>query len=450
MQPENERHDGRIFTNGRRFSRKDFLKTGSAGLAGLVLLGASGCGGSSSKGDQITFSWIQDSTGTAPKLIDKFNKQNKGKFKVKFRLMPQESDQHFDQLRTEFQAGSANIDVIGGDVVWPAQFASQGWIQDLTDRFTDKGAFLPGPMQAMHYDGKIYGVPWYTDSGLLYYRKDLLHKSGFSGPPATWDELKQQALKVKQDSGVQSGFVFQGSEYEGGVCNACEYIWNNGGNILDPSDPSKVVIDSPGSVAGFEAARSMIQDGVSRKAVTTYIEDDSDGVFLRGDSVFERCWPYVYSLLGDPSTSKLKPEQVGVAQLPVGKEGMQSYSTLGGWNFFINAASQKQDQAWEFIKWMTAPEQLKMNALEGSRLPPRRSLYEDKEILNNVPVAKLAKDTIIRNTRPRPVSPYYSDMSLEIADQFTANLKGDVGPRQAISTLQKQLTSIVKQGQAAT
>lgn len=56
----------------------------------------------------------------------------------------------------------------------------------------------------------------------------------------------------------------------------------------------------------------------------------TDGVFLRGDSVFERCWPYVYSLLGDPTTSKFNLEQVGVAQLPVGKEDQQSCSTLEG------------------------------------------------------------------------------------------------------------------------
>lgn len=447
MQQEHKPRDGHASSDESRLSRRHFLKTGSAGLAGLVVLGASGCGGSGD-GNEIVFSWIQDSTGTAPKLIEKFNKQNEGKFKVRFRVMPQESDQHFNQLRTEFQAGSDEIDVVGGDVIWPAQFASQGWLVDLTDRFTDRDQFLPAPMQAMGYDGKFYGVPWYSDSGLLYYRKDLLENSGFSGPPATWDELKQQALQVKQDSGVPSGFVFQGSQYEGGVCNACEYIWTNGGDVLDPSDPSKVVIGSPESVAGFATARSMVQENVARQAVTQYIEDDADGAFLRGDSVFERCWPYVYSLAGTKSYPKVEPEQVGITQLPVGEEGQQSYSALGGWNFFINAASKKQDQAWEFIDWITAPEQMKFNALEGSRLPARRSLYEDQEILDKVPVARLATDTIIENTRPRPVSPYYSDMSLEIAEQFTAALKGDVGPQQAISTLQKQLTSIVKQGQA--
>jgi multiple sugar transport system substrate-binding protein len=90
-----------------------------------------------------------------------------------------------------------------------------------------------------------------------------------------------------------------------------------------------------------------------------------------------------------------------------------------------------------------------VNALEGSRLPVRRSMYEDQEILNNVPVAKLGKEAIIDNATPRPVSPYYSDMSLELAEQFNGALAGEVSPEQAAKTLQSNLQSIVEEGQAA-
>lgn len=217
------------------------------------------------------------------------------------------------------------------------------------------------------------------------------------------------------------------------MCNACEYVWTHGGNVLDPDDPTKVVIESPESVEAFTTLRSMTEDGVSTRAVLQYAEDESQEVFLRGESVFLRIWPYVYSLLGDPTLSSVKlssvkPEQVGIAPLPVSREGLQSYSALGGWNFFINAASEKQDDAWEFIRWITAPAQQKTIALEGSRLPVRRSLYQDREVLENVPVARLAKETIIENTRPRPVSAFYSDMSLELATQFNGALAGENPP----------------------
>jgi multiple sugar transport system substrate-binding protein len=122
---------------------------------------------------------------------------------------------------------------------------------------------------------------------------------------------------------------------------------------------------------------------------------------------------------------------------------------LGGWNFFINAFSDNQEEAWEFIKWMTAPEQMKFNALEGGKLPPRESLYEDQEVLEKVPVARLGKEAIIGNSEPRPVSPYYSDMSLKLAEQFNASLGGDVSAEQAVNTLQSELEQIVEQGQQA-
>jgi multiple sugar transport system substrate-binding protein len=155
----------------------------------------------------------------------------------------------------------------------------------------------------------------------------------------------------------------------------------------------------------------------------------------------------VYALLSDPSVSKIKPDQVGITPLPVAEEGMQSYSTLGGWNFLINAASDKQDEAWEFIKFMTSPEQLKTNAVEGSRLPVRRNLYEDPEVLEKMPIARLGQDILIEHSRPRPVSPVYSDMSLELAEQFNKMLKGDVSPNKAVEALQSELQSIANQAE---
>ena len=440
----------RVRNGGRRgagISRKDFLRLGGAGLAGAALLGAAGCGG----GDQgasgnVIFSWTPDDTGTLPKLIEKFNQQNRGNFQVQFREMPSDTGQYFDQLRTEFQAGGGDIDIIGGDVIWPAQFAANGWILDVSDRFNDTDQFLPGPMQAMTYDDKVWGVPWYTDAGLLYFRQDLLEQAGFSEPPRTWEELREQAQKTAQDTNTRFGFVFQGAEYEGGVCNGLEYIWSHGGNVLDPEDPSKVVIDSPESIAGLQTERSMVESGVATQAVLSYKEDESHAAFLRGDAVFLRNWPYVYALVSNPDESGIKPDQVGVVEIPVSGDN-QSFSTLGGWNFFINAASDRQEEAWEFIRWMTAPEQLKTNALQGSRLPVRQALYEDSEILDNVPVARLGKEAIIQNSTPRPVSPFYSDMSLELAKQFNASLGGDVPPEEAVNTLQSQMQQMVEEGQ---
>src|SRR5215211_3959362 len=211
-----ERINGSGVRAGRRINRRDFLKMSGAGLAGAALLGASGCGGGGGGSGNIVFSMGPDDPGnTYTKLVDKFNEQHKGEFQVTIRTMPADTGLYFDKLRTEFQAGGGEIDVIGGDVIWPIQFAAQGWVQDLSDNFPEpeQNKFLPGPIEASTYEGAIYAVPWFEDAGVLYSRSDLLEKAGDSAPPETWDELKEMALKISQDEGIPNGFVFQGKNY---------------------------------------------------------------------------------------------------------------------------------------------------------------------------------------------------------------------------------------------
>ena len=437
----------RVAGRGRRVSRREFLRLGGAGVAGAALLGAAGCGGGSEGSGKLVFAMGPDTSGNLQKLVKRFNEREGGEFQVEYRVMPVESSQYFDNLKTQFQAGGGDIDVIGADVIWPAQFAGNGWILDVSDRFreADRGEFLDGPIQSLVYEGKIYGVPWFTDAGMLYYRQDLLEEAGFSEPPKTWDELAEQAEKVKTDTDTRFGFVFQGSEYEGGVCNGLEYIWTHGGDALDPDDPTKVVIDSPEAIAGLATQRRMVESGVAPQAVTTFAENESHSTFLNGDAVFVRNWPYMYALAGNPDESKIESEQVGVTPLPVGEGGSGTASALGGWNLVVNAATDRPDDAWEFIQFMTSEESQRIRALEASLLPTRDALYEDREVVESVPVIELGAEAL-KNSRPRPVSPYYSDMSLTMAKEFNTSLKGDVSPEQAAQNIRDELESIIEQG----
>jgi multiple sugar transport system substrate-binding protein len=435
----------------RNLSRRDFLRVSGTGLASVALLGATGCGGGEQGGGatELYFTGPPDTSGTTDKLVSQFNDKNKGKYKVIFREGNTDTGQRLDKLRAQFQAGGEELDVILGDVIWTAELAANGWISDLSDRFPEsqQQAFLPGSVEAITFDGKPYGMPWFTDTGLLYYRKDLLQKSGYHSPPKTWDELKEMTNKVRRESEIKLGFLFQGAKYEGGVCDGCEFIWGHGGNILDPKDPTKVLVDSPQAIAGLATERSMITDGISPETVTVYKEDESAGPFLNGDAVFLRNWPYVYALIGTPDYPNLKPEQVGVSELP-SSDGKPGNGTVGDQPLYISASSKHPDAAWKFIEFLTAPEQQRLRALEGAYLPTRSDLYDDPEIQDSVPVVALAKEAL-QHTRPRPVSPYYSDMSLEMQEQFYASLKGETTPEEAARTLKSELENIIQQGQEA-
>jgi multiple sugar transport system substrate-binding protein len=189
----------------------------------------------------------------------------------------------------------------------------------------------------------------------------------------------------------------------------------------------------------------MITDGISPQAVALYTEDESGGAFLNGDAVFLRNWSYVYALISTSDYPKLEPDQVGVSELP-SSDGKPGNGTVGGQPLYISTSSKNPDAAWKFIEFLSSPEQQKVRALEGSYLPTRSKLYDDPEIQESVPVVALAK-TALQHTLPRPVTPYYSDMSLEMKDQFNASLLGNVSPAEAARTLKENLEDIIRQSQ---
>jgi trehalose/maltose transport system substrate-binding protein len=427
-----------------RPTRRELLATGGSAIAAMALFRTTLRAGASSGAGEVILTAHPTNEEVVMRQAERFNDAHPDGPTITVQTMPMDTDQYFGQLRTQFQAGGGDIDVIAGDVIWPAQFAEPGWIVDLSERFTPEmqAEFLPGTVAAMVYNDKIWGVPWFTDSGLLYYRTDLLEAAGFSDPPETWAELAEMAAKVQSDADVDSGFVFTGAVYEGGTVLGTEFIRNAGGDILDGNT---VVIGSDEAIAGLTAQRALVADGIAPEAVANFKEDEATGAFLRGDAVFMRMWPYAYGYLPDPEQSALEAAQVGLAKVPVAAEGVESVNVGGGWNYYINAATGDEDAAWEVIEYMSAAEQQKELALELSLLPTRAAVYDDAELLAQLPAVALGKEAFLTTTTP-PVSPYYADMSQAMAMQFNANILGDVTPEEAAATLQDELESIIERG----
>jgi multiple sugar transport system substrate-binding protein len=446
MSSEQTLAGGRATSGENVLSRGDFLRLGGVGLAGMAVLGTPGCGGGGGSSGKVVLT-APDFANSIRMLIGKFNDQHKGDFQVAYRPIALESQEYFDRIKADFQAGGGGMDVVVGNFPWTAELAENGWILDISSLFPEdeRRKFVEGGIRSLTYENKIWGVPWAADVGMLYYRKDLLEKSGYSEPPQTWNELKKVAEKAVRDSGTRYGFVFQGANNETGVCNGLEYIWSHGGEVLDGD---RVIVDSPESVAGLSTERSMISDGVTPPAVASYTFSESTTAFLSGDAVFCRNWPVMYGLTGDPDLSKIESEQVGMSQLPVGEGHRETAGCLGGWNMLIGASSQMQDEAWEFVRFITSEESQKTNTLHtmvASSLPTLNMLYDDRQISEEVPVIALCEEAL-QNARSRPVSPYYSQMSRAMSEQFNNFLTGGASPEEAVETLQSDLQQIIEQG----
>ena len=252
---------------------------------------------------------------------------------VKHLTIPQSTSDILGLLRQMFAAKSTDVDVITADIVWPGSLKAH--LLDLTP-YT-KGAekeHFPAIVANNTVDGKLLAMPWFTDAGVLYYRKDLLAKYG-EKPPTSWDELTATAKKVmdgerKGGNADMQGYVFQAKAYEGLSCNALEWISSfGGGAIVDGT--GKVTVNNPQAAKALTTAMGWINT-ISPTGVLNYGEEDARGVFQKGNSVFMRNWPYAWSL-SQGADSPVK-DKVGVVALPKGADG-KSAATLGGWNLAV-------------------------------------------------------------------------------------------------------------------
>jgi multiple sugar transport system substrate-binding protein len=429
-----------------RLTRRSFLQRATAiGLsssAAVSLLEA--CGGSSNSsggnGAATSIVWKseQDQSNTYKAIADTFN-NTVGKQKgihVTWQQGPASTNDLLTIYTNMLKARSASIDVLSIDVVYPAQFAASQWIAPISDSqwpTSERQNYLPGPTQACTYQGKIVAAPFRTDVGLLYYRKDIA-----STPPKTWDELTSMAKS--NASKAKYGYVWQGAQYEGLVCDFIEVLHGYGGQILDPNDPSKVLVNSP---QGQQALSQMVSwvGTISPDAVTTYMEDPSRNVFQQGNSVFMRNWPYAYELGNTASQSKVAGK-FDITSIPSGSSGTPGHSCTGGWNLAINAFSKNTDQSWEFIHYMLGAEAQKQIAIGASLTGTLLSVYDDQTVLSKQPLFAKLKP-VLQNALPRPVSPKYTDVSDVIQRDIYQALKKQMSPSQALTQLESDLKRVI-------
>jgi multiple sugar transport system substrate-binding protein len=325
---------------------------------------------------------------------------------------PHSSTAFHDLLTQKLKSRSQDVDVFFMDVIWPPEFASAAWTMPLNELFprSEQEKFLSGSILANSYKGNIYGVPLFIDTGILYYRKDLLEKYGYS-PPETWQEMVEQSKIIvsgeKQKNSQIYGFSGQFKQYEGLVCDMMEYILSNGGRILDPETGRSAIAEKP-AIDAVRFVRDAIIGSVAPKGVLTYQEPESIALFIQGKAVFHRNWPYAWEISNNPERSTIVGK-VGIMKLPHFPRG-KSYATLGGWQLGVSSYSRNKKEAWAFVQFLTSERIQKYLALKAGLPPTRKILYEDAEIIQAYPQFSDMKDVFVSGY-PRPRTPLYPALS---------------------------------------
>jgi multiple sugar transport system substrate-binding protein len=128
--------------------------------------------------------------------------------KVNLEFVPYEA--LHDKIVAAQGAGGRGYDVVLFDVIWPAEFATKGFLLDVTDRVPADldNQIFDGAWTTVVYDGHKYGMPWILDTKYLFYNTDMLSAAGFSAPPTTWPELVEQAKVIKEKGIVEYPIVW--------------------------------------------------------------------------------------------------------------------------------------------------------------------------------------------------------------------------------------------------
>jgi multiple sugar transport system substrate-binding protein len=428
--------------NGR-ITRRTFLEravaVGLSSTAAVSLLEACGGTSNSSTGSgqtaNINFA-VKDQNGVWAGLVNTFNAQNNGVHVTYNSNFPNDTGQQLTILTTMLRARGSALDVMQMDIIWPPEFGAQGWTVPLDNKFpsSDRANYLPGPLAGCTYNGKLWAAPVFTDVGVIYYRKDII-----STPPNSWDEMKTMA-KAASPSKTKTGYLWQGAQYEGLVCNFVEVLYGYGGNVIDPNNPKNIIVNSPEGVAALTQMVSWV-GSISPSAITTYMEETARSSWQNGDSAFMRNWPYAYVLGNDPATSKVAGK-FDIHPMLYGGSNTTGHSNIGGWQHGINAFSKNPDAAWKFIQYMISPPSQKTLATQLSLLATLKSIYTDPDVLKANPFfAKVP--AIVQNGLPRPVSPFYPDITQAIQLRVHSALTGQSSPTAALSALQSDLQTIV-------
>jgi multiple sugar transport system substrate-binding protein len=418
-------------------TRKNLSAAAAATTLALLLSACGGGSGGEGGGDgeenlegrgPITFVQGKDNSNVVRPIIEKWNKEHPEE-KVTFKEQTDEADQQHDDLVQNFQAQNADYDVVSVDVVWTAEFAAKGWLQPLEgDLELDTSAMIPATVDAATYQDKLYAAPQHSDGGILYYRKDLVPE-----PPKTWDEMMDMcSIAKKNDMECYAG---QFAKYEGLTVNASEAINSAGGTVIDES--GKPTLDTPEAKEGLGNLVEAFENGNIPKQAITYTEEEGRIAFQEGKLLFLRNWPYVYSLATGEESSKVK-DSLGMAPLP-GADGPGA-SSLGGHSLAISVYSENKATALDFLRFVTEEEQQRFYAEKGSLAPVIASMYDDEELVKQLPYLPVLK-TSIENAVPRPVTPFYPAVTGAIQDNAYAALQGQKSVDDALADMAAAIES---------
>ncbi|MDO5645871.1 MAG: sugar ABC transporter substrate-binding protein [Dermabacter sp.] len=314
--------------------------------------------------------WAMGTEGEKlPALLKDFEKDNPD---VSITVTPVPWDSAHDKFTSAIAAGTVP-DVAQVGSTWMSEFVSLGALQVTPDEI-DLSGYFEGARDAVAVQGVNYGVPWYVETRVVYYRKDLAEQAGFTEPPTDWEGLFAMAKAMKEQAGARWGISLQPGG-TGAWQTTLPLMWSNGGGVVS-EDGSEFTFDTAENQEALAYYQSFFTDEVADKSPA---DGTTETDFASGTVPMFISGPWMMSSVeaagGDGFADKY-----GVFTMPT---KVTSSSFLGGANLGVFEASKNRDAAWKLVQYLSRPEvQVEWFAL-STDLPAVQSAWDDPSVTKN-------------------------------------------------------------------
>jgi multiple sugar transport system substrate-binding protein len=334
-------------------------------------------------------------------------------------------DAAHDRIVNSIAGGQVpDISMIG--TTWMGEFATLGGLEP-TPASIDPSQFFEGSWETTEVDGVSYGVPWYVETRLIYYRTDLAEQGGFNQAPADWDELTQ-LVQAQVDAGADYGISLQ----PGGVGSwqtFMPFFWQAGGEMLD--DSGSFTLDSEACVEALTFYDSFFEAGLTPPAVS---DVPVEGTFTNGEVGSFISGPWMIGVVGEAGAD---PATWTVAHQPTEKAGT---SFIGGSNLAVFDQSDNKPAAWTFIEYLSRPEVQVKWYETVSDLPAVRSAWDDPTLSDDALLAAFGEQ--LEDAKSAPAIPTWEQVAAGIDDQVELVTVGDTSPADGCKTMQQEAEAI--------
>ena len=360
-------------------------------------------------------------------LIPEFERRNPG-IRVRVQQIPW-SAAH-EKLLTGF-VGESTPDVAQMGNTWIPEFVAIGALQNLTPRLASSSIrqtnYFPGIWATNVVDGALYGVPWYVDTRVMFYRSDLLANAGVTRPPRTWSEWLDAMERVKKLGQVRYPILLPTNEWEHPTVLALE----QGSTLLRDGDRFGAFRQAPFAKA-FEFYVDLFRRGYAPVVSNTQIANVYQS-FHQGEFAMYITGPWNVGEF----RSRLSPAtQTKWSTTPMpARDGTRfpGASLAGGSSLVMFTNSRRAEAAWKLIEYLSAPEQ-QSRFFELTRdLPAHRAAWQVPALSGDREMRAFFEQ--LERVEPLPRVPEWEQIATAIYQQSEAAIRGQVTIPRALAQL---------------